>query len=238
MTAGGSGAGVADSGTSSVTITGTIAQINALLNTDGTSTVSYIDNTDDPSASAALTLLIHDNGNTGGGDLSASDTATINITAVNDAPGLTNVAPTGDYTENAVPVTLAPGIFLTDPDPFPHGAPGGNGSCSRHRQDRVDGFVAGDELLVFDHERRDREHVLHRHQHPVDYDCRPPTSCRCSAPTRRRTLATRWSTSTMSSRMSSSTPPATIRPTAAATRPAPSHGRSRTPAEPRTAVPI
>ena len=42
----------------SVTITGTVAQINALLNTDGTSTVSYIDNTDTPAASATLTLSI------------------------------------------------------------------------------------------------------------------------------------------------------------------------------------
>ncbi len=33
-----------------MTITGTLAQINALLNTDGTSTVSYIDNTYNPSA--------------------------------------------------------------------------------------------------------------------------------------------------------------------------------------------
>src|SRR6185295_3618380 len=108
VTAGGSGAIVTNSGTSSVTITGTIAQINALLNTDGTSTVSYTDGTDDPSASATLTLLIHDNGNTGtGGDHSASDTATINITSVNDPPVLNNVPATGDYTENAAPVTLS-----------------------------------------------------------------------------------------------------------------------------------
>ena len=70
-----------------MTITGTVAQINALLNTNGTSTVSYIDNTDTPSASATLTLTVDDNGNTGtGGDLVASDSTTINITAVNDAP--------------------------------------------------------------------------------------------------------------------------------------------------------
>ena len=70
-----------------MTITGTLAQINALLNTDGTSTVSYIDNTDTPAASTTLTLPINDNGNTGtGGALTGSDTATINITAVNDAP--------------------------------------------------------------------------------------------------------------------------------------------------------
>ena len=43
VTAGSSGAGVAGSGTVSVTLTGTVAQINALLNTDATSTVSYTD---------------------------------------------------------------------------------------------------------------------------------------------------------------------------------------------------
>jgi hypothetical protein len=155
VTAGGSGAGVAGSGTSSVTITGTIAQINALLNTDATSTVSYIDNTDDPSASATLTLLIHDNGNTGtGGDLSASDTATINITSVNDPPVLHNVPAAADYTENAAPVTFSAvfpnEIFVTDPDPVPHGAPGGNGLALSATVKISGGFVAGDELLVFD----------------------------------------------------------------------------------------
>ena len=86
VTAGTSGAAVSNCGTSSVTITGTVAQINALLSTDATSTVSYIDNTDAPGASATLTLNVNDNGNTGGGALQSSDTATINITAVNDAP--------------------------------------------------------------------------------------------------------------------------------------------------------
>ncbi len=41
---------------------GTIAQLNELLNTNGTSSVSYIDNTDNPSASTTLTLAINDNG--------------------------------------------------------------------------------------------------------------------------------------------------------------------------------
>ena len=86
VTAGTSGAAVSNSGTSSVTVTGTVAQINALLNTDGTSTVSYSDNTDTPSASTTLTLSVNDNGNTGGGALIGNDTATINIAAVNDAP--------------------------------------------------------------------------------------------------------------------------------------------------------
>jgi hypothetical protein len=151
VTAGGSGATVNNSGTSSVTITGTLAEINALLNTDGTSTVSYIDNIDDPSASTVLTLAINDNGNTGtGGSHTGSDTATINITPVNDAPGLTNVAATADYTENAAAVTLAPSILITDPDPFPHGAPGGNGMLLSATIKIASGFVAGDELRVFD----------------------------------------------------------------------------------------
>ena len=86
-----------------MTINGTIAQINALLNTDGTSTVSYIDNTDNPSASTPLTLTIHDNGNTGGGDLLViSDTAAINITAVNDAPVAT-ITPASYSAHRATP---------------------------------------------------------------------------------------------------------------------------------------
>ena len=90
VTAGSSGASVSNSGTSSVTITGSQAQINALLNSDATSTVSYTDGTDTPSASTTLTLTVNDNGNTGtGGALTGNDTATINITAVNDAPVLT-----------------------------------------------------------------------------------------------------------------------------------------------------
>jgi hypothetical protein len=88
LVAGTSGA-VIDSGngTGSVTFHGTIAQINALLNTDATSSVSYVDNSDNPAASALLTLSIDDDGNTGtGGPLTASATSTVDITAVNDAP--------------------------------------------------------------------------------------------------------------------------------------------------------
>ena len=48
---------------------------------------SYLINSDTPPASDTLTLLVNDNGNTGsGGALTGSDSATINITAVNDAP--------------------------------------------------------------------------------------------------------------------------------------------------------
>src|SRR5262249_46513112 len=85
--AGTSGATVGGSGTTTLTIGGTIAQINAFLNTDGTSTISYINNSDAPPASATLTLSINDNGNTGtGGSLTGTATSTINIAPVNDAP--------------------------------------------------------------------------------------------------------------------------------------------------------
>ena len=118
VTAGGSGAIVNNSGTSAVTITGTAAQINALLNTDATSAVGYVDNNDVPAASTMLTLLIHDNGNTGGGDLSSSDTATINIAAVNDAPVFTNLGegahPT--FVENGSAVVLDNNVTVSDPE--------------------------------------------------------------------------------------------------------------------------
>jgi len=116
VTAGTSGAGVAGSGTATVTITGTIAQINALLNTDGTSTVSYTNGSDSPPASSSLTLTIHDNGNTGGGDLSASDSGTISIAAVNDAPVFSGLDGTPAFTEGGAAVVLDSNATVTDPD--------------------------------------------------------------------------------------------------------------------------
>src|SRR4029077_1712016 len=112
-----SGAVVTNSGTSSVTLTGTVAQINDLLSTNATSTVSYADNTDTPSASATLTLTTHDNGNTGtGGDLVSSDTATINITAVNDAPVAT-ITPTSYAATEQTSLTLKnTGLSISDVD--------------------------------------------------------------------------------------------------------------------------
>ena len=116
VTAGGSGAGVAGSGTSTVTLTGTIAQINDLLTSDATSTVSYTDGSDNPSASATLTLAINDNGNTGGGNLTAQDTATINITAVNDDPAATIAPPTYNATENITLNLKTNGLAVSDID--------------------------------------------------------------------------------------------------------------------------
>ena len=108
-----------------VTITGTQTQINNLLAWNGGATVTYLDNTDTPSATVTLTLTVNDNGLTGtGGPLSASDTATINITAVNDAPvidllttaGVQTTAITAAFTESGGAVTVAPQLTLADVD--------------------------------------------------------------------------------------------------------------------------
>jgi len=93
------GVGVSGSGTSSLTLTGTVAQINTLLAAGGDSTLSYVNNSD---SSATLTMTVHDNGWTGYTPflpgLTASDTAIINVTPVNDAP--VAVADTGSAGEN------------------------------------------------------------------------------------------------------------------------------------------
>ena len=115
VTAGGSGAQVSGSGSGTVMITGTIAQINALLDGDATSAVGYTDGTDNPSATATLTLGINDGGSSGtGGPKTGSDTATINITAANDAPDLTVPGSTVNGTPGT-PITIN-GVTFADGD--------------------------------------------------------------------------------------------------------------------------
>ena len=102
VTAGTSGAAVLNSGTAAVTITGTIAQINALLNTDGGSTVSFLDAA--PAGPVTLTLKINDNGNSGpGGSQTAQDTAQI---LLGDAPVVSGAGSTVAYTEQSASVVI------------------------------------------------------------------------------------------------------------------------------------
>ena len=79
VTAGGTSAVIGGSGTSSVTITGTLADINGVLSTDPDSTVTYTDPNANPDV--ALTLSIDDEGNTGDPSLSGSASSTIAVTA-------------------------------------------------------------------------------------------------------------------------------------------------------------
>ena len=115
VTAGTSGATVTGSGSSSVTIEGSVAEINDLLRTNTTSTVTYTADSNAPPASATLTLTVDDNGNTGfGGAKTASDTATINITAVSDRPQATSGT---IVTNEDTPRVLTVADFgLSDPD--------------------------------------------------------------------------------------------------------------------------
>ena len=79
-----SGATLSGSGTSSVSITGTLAQVNASL-----AGLKYKGNANFnvTRGSETLTLVVNDQGNTGlGGALTDTDTVNITVNAVNDAP--------------------------------------------------------------------------------------------------------------------------------------------------------
>jgi hypothetical protein len=67
-------------GSNSLVLTGTSAQLNNLFAGNNGGTLTYRANSDTPAATETLTISASD------GSLSANDTATINITAVNDAP--------------------------------------------------------------------------------------------------------------------------------------------------------
>jgi VCBS repeat-containing protein len=81
-TAGNSGITMAGDDTATLTLSGTIAELGALLGGASTGTLSYLDPTDTPAAATTLTLTIDDNGATGsGGALSDSQSVTIDIAA-------------------------------------------------------------------------------------------------------------------------------------------------------------
>ncbi|MGH7894602.1 MAG: hypothetical protein ACREQL_08030, partial [Candidatus Binatia bacterium] len=89
-TAGGTGVVVTNSGTPWLTLSGTVAQINDLLDGLSGATLDYIVASDSPPPTDDLNLWIDDNGATGAGvPLGAGDWALINVTAVNDAPVIT-----------------------------------------------------------------------------------------------------------------------------------------------------
>ncbi|MEQ1661568.1 MAG: cadherin-like domain-containing protein [Thiobacillus sp.] len=105
--AGFTGVGVSGSGTATLTLTGSVSAINNLLNGSLFSSLSYTANSDAPPASATLTLSVDDLGNSGpGGPLTGSDTATITITPVNDAPQANNVSASGAEDVASIAITL------------------------------------------------------------------------------------------------------------------------------------
>ena len=85
----GSGVTVSGSGTGSLTLNGSLANINSFITASNLSFVTASNAT----SNVTLNVGINDNGNTGtGGSLTASTTVTLAVTAINDAP--VNTAPT------------------------------------------------------------------------------------------------------------------------------------------------
>ena len=130
---------VSGTGTATLTVSGTLTQINNLLSGNNGATLTYVNNSDNPPATATLTLTASDLGNTGtGGTLTGSDTATINIAPVNDAPVLAT-ASTLNYVENQTGRVINGSITIADPEQLdavdrdrPHfrQLPGGAGCAS------------------------------------------------------------------------------------------------------------
>jgi hypothetical protein len=101
------GDGTADS---TMTFSGTVAAINTALNGMG-----YQGNLNF-NGSDTFTITTNDNGNTGsGGALADTDSFTINVTAVNDAPVVT-AGHTLNYTENQAATAFDPAITVSDVD--------------------------------------------------------------------------------------------------------------------------
>ena len=115
-----SGASVSGDASASVTVTGTLAQMNALLGADAASVVSYTADSDTPPASTSLTVTVSDNGNSGaGGVLTAIATQTIAIRSVNDAPTAANPIPDQYGLEDEAVLYQVPANAFFDPDGNP-----------------------------------------------------------------------------------------------------------------------
>ena len=94
LVAGDSGVSITANNASTVTFTGMLAQIDALLTGSGTGTITYNNGSDTPANSTTITVTVNDGGNTGtdpgvtadGSSEEDSASQTINITATNDDP--------------------------------------------------------------------------------------------------------------------------------------------------------
>ena len=147
ITAGTSGATIdSGNGTGSVVVSGTLAQLNALLNTDSTSVVTFTANTDTPPANTAFSVSVNDNVNTGsGGAQTGMASQTIVITAINDVPVAdlngtdAGINTTGSYTEGDAAIKPIAGIVLSDTD---------NANLTGATVRIATGFVAGDMLRL------------------------------------------------------------------------------------------
>ncbi|MEL6106198.1 MAG: LamG-like jellyroll fold domain-containing protein [Planctomycetota bacterium] len=124
LTAGDSGVSITANNAGTVSFTGNLSQINALLAGTSTGTIVYFNGSDTPSASTTLTLTVNDGGNTGTdpgltGDASSEEDSAaqiINISSVNDAPTLTSGPGGGTYNENGSGTYFNNGLTIADVD--------------------------------------------------------------------------------------------------------------------------
>jgi hypothetical protein len=115
------GVQVTNNNSTSVTLKGSVSEINNLLKESNGGYVKYINENNSPAAQVTLKLLVNDNGENGnGGAKSDFDTATINVTNVNDKPetdlngnssGQNNSA---SFTEDQPAVLIAPNATVSD----------------------------------------------------------------------------------------------------------------------------
>ena len=118
-TAGTTGVTVAGSGSPSLTLTGTLAQVNSLLAGGGGGTITYLVGSDSPAPTDTLSLAINDMGATGtGGARWGWDSVTVNLIAVNDAPLITipGTATTAEDTPLVFSAAAGNQISITDVD--------------------------------------------------------------------------------------------------------------------------
>jgi len=120
---------ISGNGTSVVTITGTVTEINRLLggidNGGGSpGTIVYQADLDNPAATTTLTLTANDTGDTGsGGALTAVDTATINVAAVNDSPNANSDSIIVNVAASDASVLVMPELVLLLNDSDPENSP-------------------------------------------------------------------------------------------------------------------
>ncbi|WP_218510279.1 DUF4347 domain-containing protein [Variovorax sp. dw_308] len=111
--ASGAGVTVANSGTASLTLSGTLASINAYLASSAAPVYSPAANA---TGGVTLTMLTNDGGNTGGGALTDTDTTTITVLLDSDGDGVPDVTDIDDdndgildTVENTLPPSLVDG---------------------------------------------------------------------------------------------------------------------------------
>src|SRR5262249_51546017 len=105
-----------DGASETLTLTGsdTLAHYQQVI--DAVTFVSTSDNPDNYGSNPTLTVTWVLNDGSGSFNLSTTQTETVSITPLNDAPTLTSVVGVTSYTENAAPITVSPSISVSDPD--------------------------------------------------------------------------------------------------------------------------